>query len=153
MTPRTLLAALGALVLLASSLAAAAPYDGRWARPRVLRSYKERGLSQNIRVHMVRPSQSGKSSQVAVETKDSGVVRLFNVEHETGAVRATPTGLLEQPLSRRIAHRLNHKLDGTFSGVHKSGLSQSMQTYKFTSKTSDDRTYVSPVTGHATLIK
>jgi hypothetical protein len=153
MIPGRLLAALVGLSLLVSGLAFAAPYDGRWARPHVLKSYKDRGLSQNIRVHMVRPSTSGKSSQVAVETTASGRVQLFNVHRGTGTVSATPTGLIEQPLSRRIAHRMNHRRDGTFSGVHRSGLSRSMKTYKFTSKASADWTYVSPKTGNALLLQ
>jgi len=127
--------------------------DGRWARPNVVKYYKARGLSTNIRVHKIRNSLRGKSTQVAVANKNSGRVRLFNVAHRTGKVSATRTGLVKQSTARGLAHtklrRERAPLKGTFSGAYKSGLSRSGKTYKFTSKTDrNERAYVNIKSGN-----
>jgi len=121
--------------------------DGRNARPAVNKYYKAKGWSTNIRVHSVRKSISGKSLQTAVLTNKSGKVRLFNVHRKTGKVSATRTGLVTQRRARLTAHRNMRRerapMKGTYSGVHKSGLSRSGKSYKFTSKTDrNQRGYV-----------
>ncbi len=164
-TTKTLSTLLGALALLAASSALAGPSpfstnkrvsskDGRWSRPAVVKYYKQRNLSTDIRVHQVRKSGSGLSSQVAVNTRESGEVRLFNVSHRGRKVSATPTGLVKQSTARGTAHQLARRerapLAGTYAGVHRSGLSVSGKSYKFSSKTDgNERVYVNTVSGKA----
>jgi len=143
------------LILGLSGVAFAKP-DGRQIRPSVQKYYKARGLSTNIQVHAVRPSQSGKSTQVAVVTRNSGTVRLFNVTQKSSKVSATRTGLVKQSTGRGLAnlrfHREKGPRKGTFSGVNSSGLSTTGKTYKFTSATdrkgkNAERAYVKLVGG------
>ena len=135
-----LIATLGVLLLASPAFARGKLMkDGRNARPAVQKYYKAKGWSKNIRVHSVRKSISGKSLQTAVLTKASGKVRLFNVNRRTGKVSATRTGLLSQSKARLKAHRQMRRerapLKGTYSGVYKSGLSNSGKRYNFKSKT------------------
>ena len=138
---KKLLVAILGVMLLASPAFARGKLmkDGRNARPAVNKYYKAKGWSTNIRVHSVRRSTSGKSLQAAVLTRQSGTVRLFNVNRRTGKVSATRTGLLSQSEARLKAHRSIRRerrpLKGTYAGVTKSGLSRSGKSYKFTSKT------------------
>lgn len=126
--------------------------DGRWARGKVRSYYKARGLStRNIRVTKIRFSKSNKSSQVAVSTKASGKVRLFNVTHRNGKVSATRTGLVSQSKARgkanQVLRRENKPNKGTFSGVNNSGLTQ-RGNYKFNSATDrNERAVVNIKTG------
>jgi len=151
---RLLLVAL--ITLLATpALARTGKMDGRGARPHVKSYYKAKGWSSKIRVHKVRTSRSGKSAQIAVTTRGTNKVRLFNVTHRTGKVAATRTGLVKQSKARSIANlrlrRENKPNKGTFSGVNSSGLSRSGKTYKFTSNTDRgkkaERAYVNIRTG------
>lgn len=113
--------------------------DGRWARPQVVKYYKNAGRSTQIRVHGVRNSRSGKSLQVAVSNKSSGKVNLYNVNRRTGKVSATRTGLFKQSTARGKANqKLRRQIGprkGTYSGVNSSGLSRSGKSYRVNSNT------------------
>ena len=63
---------------------AAKAKDGRSARAAVVKNYKAKGLSTNIRVTKSGVSKSGKSMQVLVATKGSGKVRAFHVRKSNG---------------------------------------------------------------------
>ena len=126
--------------------------DGRWARPKVVNYYKNAGRSTSIRVHGVRTSRSGKSLQIAVANKSSGKVDLYNVNHRTGKVSATRTGLYRQSSARGKANlKLRRQLrpnKGTFSGVNSSGLSRSGKSLRINSNTDrNERVYVNVKTG------
>ncbi len=126
--------------------------DGRWARPKVVKYYKNAGRSASIRVHKVRKSRSGKSLQVAVSNKNSGKVDLYNVNRRTGKVSATRTGLYKQSTARGQSNlklrRERAPLKGTFSGVNSSGLSRSGKSYRINSNTDrNERTYVNVKNG------
>ena len=135
-------------VMTLGSLAWGAPpkHDGRWARPNVLKYHKKQGWTTNVRVHKVRFSSSGKSSQVAVANRFGGKVRLYNVHRSTGRISKTKTGLTSQNQaslrSNRKMRRVRKPLRGTFAGIRKQGLSRSGKSYKFRSQTSRQRTYV-----------
>ena len=153
---KKLLLALAILCFATPAFARSGKMDGRSARPHVKSYYKAKGWSGKIRVHAVRSSRSGKSSQIAVTTRNSGKVRLFNVTKRTGQVSATRTGLATQSTARGKANlvlrRENKPNKGTFSEVNSSGLSKSGKSYKFTSATdrrgkNAQRAYVNIKTG------
>lgn len=126
--------------------------DGRWARPKVVKYYKNAGRSTHLRVKGVRSSRSGKSLQIAVANKNSGKVDLYNVNRRTGKVSATRTGLVKQSTARGKSNlRLRRQirpLKGTFSGVNSSGLSRSGKSHRINSNTDrNERAYVNVKTG------
>jgi hypothetical protein len=102
-TITTIITALALTLLLVGQAAAKQPssagkgrsFGGGWARKAVISYFQDRGMStRGLRVHAVRPSRSGKSTQVAVQT--SSTVRLFNVLRRNNKVSATRTGLFSQ---------------------------------------------------------
>ena len=151
-----------ALLFVVSSTAEAGRYaakaskakDGRSARAAVVKNYKAKGLSTNIRVHKSGVSKSGKSMQVLVATKGSGKVRAFNVRKSNGVAYQTPTQAKTQKAARKAANQKLRRQNGTYSGVNSSGLSKSGKSYKFNSATdrsakTGDKAYVSAKTGKA----
>jgi hypothetical protein len=133
--------------------------DGRFARPSMVNYYAKKGWSTDIRVHKVKDSRSGKSLQIAVETKASGQVRAFNVRKESGKAYNTPTALTKQSTARGTANQLtrrepgvraNKKQPGTFSGLNSAGLSASGKSMKINSATDRNQaTYVKLLGGKA----
>jgi hypothetical protein len=128
--------------------------DGRQARTAVLKNYKAKGRSTNVRVAAFGPSKSGKSLQVLVATKASGKVRALNVRN--GVAYETKTQAKSQDSARLTAHQNLRRQNGTFSGVRRSGLSNSGKSYKFTSKTDNspktgDKAYVNARTGKVSV--
>ena len=158
-TLKLALALLGLFTMLFASTAdarrlvnKAARKDGRWARPKVVKYYKNAGRSTAIRVKGIRKSRSGKSLQIAVSTKKSGRVDLYNVNRRTGKVSATRTGLYKQSSARGQANlklrRERRPIKGTFSGVNSSGLSRSGKSYRINSNTDrNERAYVNVKNG------
>ena len=138
------LSILAVLTILLASITADArgKFGGRQARPHVLKYQKAKGWTQKIRVHSVRSSKSGKSAQVAVANKYGGKVRLYNVNKRTGRVSATRTGLTTQAKAMTKANRSFRRLNGTFAGAAKQGLSRSGKSYKFKHQTRNRRSYV-----------
>ena len=128
--------------------------DGRSARAAVLKNYKAKGRSTNIRVTKSGMSKSGKSLQVLVATKGSGKVRAFNVRKSNGVAYQTPTQAKTQKAARSAANQKLRRQNGTYSGVNSSGLSKSGKSYKFNSATdraakTGDKAYVNAKTGKA----
>ena len=130
--------------------------DGRSARAAVLKNYKAKGRSTNIRVTKSGVSHSGKSMQVLVHSKGSGKVRALNVRKSNGAAYETQTRAKTQTAARTSANQKLRRQNGTFAGVNSSGLSKSGKSYKFNSATdrsakTGDKAYVSAKTGKATV--
>jgi hypothetical protein len=128
--------------------------DGRSARAAVIKNYKAKGRSTNIRVTKSGMSKSGKSMQVLVHSKGSGKVRALNVRKSNGAAYETKTQAKSQTSARSAANQKLRRQDGTFSGVNSAGLSQSGKSYKFNSATdrrakTGDKAYVNVKTGKA----
>ena len=126
--------------------------DGRAVRSAVIKNYKAKSRSTNVRVHLIGASRSGKSAQVAVETKGSGKVRTLNVRKSNGVAYETPTKSVSQSTARGAAHQKLRRQSGSYSGTSKSGLSKSGKSYRFNSKTdrsakTGDATYVNVKTG------
>jgi len=128
-------------------------YDGRWARGKVIKKHKALDLTRNVRVTKLRYSKSGKSSQVAVANKYGGKVRLYNVNHKTGLVSATRTGLISQARASLKANKATRRQNGTFAGIRKQGLSKSGKSYKYRSQTSKQRRFVNLKTGNVLRFK
>jgi hypothetical protein len=107
-------------------------FDGGWARKAVVSYYQDRGMNTSgLRVHAVRPSHSGKSTQVAVQTGSK--VRLFNVLRRNSKVSATRTGLISQSRAVSTAHQQikryqSHLRTGAF--LKPAGLSTTGRSYK-----------------------
>lgn len=151
-----------ALLFVVSSTAEAGRYakaakaqDGRSARGAVVKNYKAKGRSTNIRVTKSGMSKSGKSMQVLVATKGSGKVRAFNVRKSNGVAYQTPTQAKTQKAARSAANQKLRRQNGSYAGVNSSGLSKSGKSYKFNSATdraakTGDRAYVNAKTGKAT---
>jgi len=131
---------------------AAKAKDGRSARAAVIKNYKAKGRSTNVRVTKTGMSKSGKSMQVLVHSKGSGKVRAMNVRK--GSAYETPTNATTQAEARGAANQKLRRQNGTYSGVNSSGLSRSGKSYKFNSATdrapkTGDRAYVSVKSGKA----
>lgn len=139
-TITTLVTALALTLLLAGQASARQPagaskgrsFGGGWARKAVISYFQNRGMStRGLRVHAVRPSRSGKSTQVAVQT--SSTVRLFNVLRRNRKVSATRTGLVSQTRAVGAAHRQIRGYQshlGTNAKMKPAGLSTTGKSYK-----------------------
>lgn len=128
--------------------------DGRSARSAVIKNYKAKGRSTNVRVTKSGVSRSGKSVQVLVHSKGSGKVRALNVRKSNGVAYETPTQAKSQSSARSAANQKLRRQDGTYAGVNSSGLSKSGKSYKFNSATdrrqaTGDKAYVSVKSGKA----
>ncbi len=138
----------------AKSAKSAKAKDGRSARAAVIKNYKAKGRSTNVRVTKSGMSKSGKSMQVLVHTKGSGKVRALNVRNSNGVAYETKTQAKSQTSARKAANQKLRRQDGTFSGVNSAGLSKSGKSYKFNSATdrapkTGDKAYVNVKTGRA----
>lgn len=138
----------------ANRAAKAKAKDGRSARAAVIKNYKAKSRSTNVRVHKTGMSKSGKSMQVLVASKGSGKVRAFNVRKSNGAAYETRTQNKTQAQARGAANQKLRRQNGSYSGVNSSGLSKSGKSYKFNSATdrsakTGDKAYVSTKTGKA----
>ena len=128
--------------------------DGRSARSAVIKNYKAKGRSANVRVHKIGSSRSGKSMQVLVASKGSGKVRAFNVRKSNGVAYQTKTQAKSQKSARKSANQKLRRQNGTYSGVNSSGLSRSGKSHKFNSATdrkakTGDKSYVNVKSGKA----
>ena len=135
-----------------------APLSGPAKRAAVISNLAGKGLSKNVRVVGVGQTPSGKSSRVLVANTNSGAVQGMIVRNKTGvAYGQKPANVIKQSTAAGIAN-LNLRREqnqagnkggaGTFSGVNKSGLSNSGKSFEFNSAT--DRTegsYVNVKTG------
>jgi hypothetical protein len=151
--------ALALLFVVGSTTAEAGRYaakakakDGRSARGAVLKNYKAKGRSTNVRVTKTGLSKSGKSLQVLVATKGSGKVRAFNVRK--GVAFQTRTQAKTQKAARKAANQKLRRQNGSYAGVNSSGLSKSGKSFKFNSATdraakTGDKAYVNVKTGKA----
>jgi hypothetical protein len=133
---------------------AAKAKDGRSARAAIVKNYKAKARSTNIRVHKTGLSRSGKSMQLLVASKGSGKVRAFNVRKSNGAAYETRTQNKTQASARKSANQKLRRQNGSFSGVNSSGLSKSGKSFKFNSATdrapkTGDKAYVNAKTGKA----
>ncbi len=136
----------------AKSAKSAKAKDGRSARAAVIKNYKAKGRSTNIRVTKSGVSKSGKSMQVLVHSKGSGKVRALNVRKSNGVAYETKTQAKTQASARKAANQKLRRQDGTFSGVNSAGLSNSGKSYKFNSATdrapkTGDKAYVNAKSG------
>ena len=128
--------------------------DGRTARSAIIKNYKAKGRSTNVRVTKLGNSRSGKSTQLLVHSKGSGKVRSLNVRKSNGAAYETPTQAKSQSAARGAANQKLRRQNGSYAGVNSSGLSQSGKSYKFNSATdrkakTGDKAYVNVRTGKA----
>ena len=138
----------------AAQVKSAKAKDGRSARAAIVKNYKAKARSTNIRVHKTGMSRSGKSMQLLVSSKGSGKVRAFNVRKSNGVAYETRTQNKTQSSARSAANQKLRRQNGTYSGVNSSGLSRSGKSYKFNSATdrkakTGDKSYVNAKTGKA----
>lgn len=105
-------------------------HGGRWARTQVGKYFKKRGWNLS-KVHAVRMSKSGRSTQVVAQ-RGTSVYRL-NVLHRTGKVSATRTGLISQAAARTKSFRYLTTKCQVNRGpiVENAGLSTSGKSYRY----------------------
>jgi Skp family chaperone for outer membrane proteins len=113
--------------------------DGRSARAAVMQNQARKGRSTaNLRVTASGESRSGKSLQVLAQNGNKNV-RQLNVRHSNRVAYETPTQAREQAEAKKTAHQVLRRKNGTYAGVHQSGLSNSGKSYVFTQKSNRAR--------------
>lgn len=125
--------------------------SGPAKRAAVQKYRNARGQFGAFKMRSITQSASRKSTHVAVASQ--GKVNLLTINNNSGRVSAGKTGLVKQSTARGTAHQLARRergAKGAFSGVYKSGLSNSGKSYVFTSKTDrNEKVYVNVKSGKA----